>query len=349
MDALDGFQLQDASHAARETGPMATSSALPITTRLPTRLRTPAVLLGVWLLFGAAFVGVRIGVHGAGAVPPFLFSGSRFVVAGLILLLWSAWRAGWRLDLSWADLAAAAVVGIGLIVGGQGAASWASQYVPAGLLAVLVTTVPVWIALFSWLFLRQRPPLVAVLGILTGFAGVAFLASPSGGAGLPMGPALVVIGGSISWAAAALYGSRTAISRRPLLATGIQLLAGGTVQTVVGLGLGEAAGVHLSAVTGAAGLAWLFLLLGPSLVGFPLFTRLMATTPPVVANTNSYVSPVVTLFLGWLLLAEPVAPRTLVAAAVTIASVALIVTANGLRAAQRAQTAAAPTEDRRAA
>jgi drug/metabolite transporter (DMT)-like permease len=316
---------------------MATPSAPAIKVRLPTRLQTPAVLAGVWVLFGAAFIGVRVGVHGAAAVPPFLFSGSRFLAAGAILLLWSAWRAGWRLDLRRADVAAAGVVGVGLMVGGQGAASWASQYVQAGLLAVLVTTVPVWIALFSWAFLRQRPPVVALLGILTGFAGVAFLASPSGGAGLPIGPALVVLGGSISWAAAALYGSRTAISRRPLVATGIQLLAGGLVQTALGLGLGEAGHVRLAAVTGPAGLAWLFLLLGPSLIGFPLFTRLLTTTPPAVANTNAYVSPVVTLFLGWLLLSEPVGPRTLAAAAVTLASVALIVTANGRRAAQRAR------------
>src|SRR5437660_10415430 len=103
--------------------------------RRPVQLKTPAALVGVWLLFGAAFVAVRIGVHGAGSVPPFLFSGTRFLVAGTILLTWSAWRAGWRLDLRLADLAAAAIVGAGLLVGGQGAASWASQYLPAGLVA----------------------------------------------------------------------------------------------------------------------------------------------------------------------------------------------------------------------
>ena|SRR5438132_1890451 len=302
---------------------------------LPRRLGTPAVLVGVWLLFGAAFVAVRIGVHGTGAVPPFLFSGTRFIVAGTILLAWSAWRAGWRLDLRLTDVAAAAIVGLGLLVGGQGAASWASQYVPAGIVAVLITTVPVWIVLFSWLFLRQRPPVVVLLGIITGFAGVAFLASPQGGTGLTAAPVLVILGGSMSWAAAALYGSRTSISRRPVMATSIQLLAGGTVQTLLGLGLGEAGGVHLAALAGQAGVAWLFLLLGPSLIGFPLFTRLMATTPPAVANTQSYVSPVVTLFLGWLVLSEPVGPRTLVAACVTLASVALIVTANGRRTARR--------------
>src|SRR5207237_3640436 len=117
-------------------------------------------------------------------------------------------------------------------------------YVPAGIVAVLITTVPVWIVLFSWLFLRQRPPVVVMLGVLTGFAGVAYLAAPSGSARLAVVPLLVVLGGSISWAAAALYGSRAAISRRPLTATAIQLLTGGVDQTLLGLGLGEAHGVH---------------------------------------------------------------------------------------------------------
>src|SRR5436189_34186 len=83
-------------------------------------------------------------------VAAFPFSGSRFLVAGTILLTWSAWRAGWRLDLRRADVTAAAVVGLGLLAGGQGAASWASQYVPAGIVAVMITTVPIWIVLFSW-------------------------------------------------------------------------------------------------------------------------------------------------------------------------------------------------------
>src|SRR5438309_10454469 len=122
---------------------MATSSTLLRPLRLPARAQTPAVLIGVWLLFGAAFVAVRMGVLGPGAVPPFLFSGTRFLVAGTILLVWAAWRARWRLDVGLADVGAAAVVGVGLLVGGQVVARWASQYVPAVIVALLITTVPV--------------------------------------------------------------------------------------------------------------------------------------------------------------------------------------------------------------
>src|SRR5436190_863055 len=157
---------------------MANFPALSLPRRSTAGLRTPAVLVVVWLLFGSAFVGLKIGVA---AVPPFLFSGSRFLAAGAILLAWCAWRSGWRLELRPADVMAAGLVGLGLMGGGQGAASWAAQELSPGILAVLITTVPLWVALLSWLFLHQRPPLPALAGIATGFLGVVFLASPSGG------------------------------------------------------------------------------------------------------------------------------------------------------------------------
>lgn len=300
--------------------------------------------MGVWLLFGSAFVAVRFAVHGAHAEPPLLFSGTRFLVAGSILLTWSAWRAHWRLSVRRSDVAAAAVVGVGFVACGQGTASWGAQYVPAGIVAVLVTTVPVWVVLFSSFIMRSRPPLAVLAGVLTGFAGVAFLASPSGGANVPLLPALLILGGSVAQAGAVLYGSRIAISRRPLMATSIQLLAGGSCQLLLGLALGEAGRVQVAPLTGSAGLVWLYLVLGVSVIGYPLFTRLIATTPPPVANTQQYVAPVVALFLGGLLLNEPVRLRTLIAAGVTIASVALIVTASATRATQRAQAEAVSAE-----
>jgi drug/metabolite transporter (DMT)-like permease len=306
------------------------------------RLGMLAALLTVWLLFGSGFIGVKVGVT---HVPPLLFAGSRFVVAGAILLAWSAWRGGWRLDLRPADVGAAGLAGIGLIVGGQGSVSWAAQYVAPGILAVLVTLVPIWVGLISWLVLRRPIPLPAVAGMVVAFAGVVFLASPAGGTGTAVGPALLVALGSVSWAAASVYASRTAISRRPVLASGVQLLAGGTAQVLIGVALGEPRHLHAGALAGPAGLAWLFLLIGPSVIAFPLFTWLLTHAAPAVANTQAYVSPVVALALGWLLLGSPVTPLTAVAAAVILASVALIVTTSSRPAPERAER----QPDRRAA
>jgi drug/metabolite transporter (DMT)-like permease len=292
------------------------------------RLSTPAALAAVWLLFGSAFIAVRVGVT---HVPPLLFAGTRLLAAGIALLAWTAWRSGWRLEVSRRDVGAAAIVGLGLMASGQGSVGWAAQYVAPGVLAVLVTLAPIWIALISLLVLRRPLPAPAVAGMVVAFGGVVFLASPAGGTGTALVPALVVILGSLSWAAASVYGGLTAISRRPVLATGIQLVVGGSVQLVASALLGEPGRLDTSAVAGPAGAAWVFLLVGPSLVGFPLFTWLLASTPPAVANSQAYVSPLVALGLGWLLLGAPVGPATLAAAALILAGVALMVSMSGRR------------------
>lgn len=303
------------------------------------RLRTPAALLTVYLLFGSAFIGVRVGVT---HVPPLLFAGSRFVVAGAALLVWSAWRDGWRLELRRSDLISAALVGLGLMAAGQGTVGWAAQYVPPGILAVLVTLAPIWIALISWLVLRRPMHAAAMAGTVVAFLGIVVLASPAGGTGTPLRPALLVAAGSLSWAVASVYGSRAAITRRPVLSTGIQMLVGGTAQLLVAVPLGEPWQLDLSALGGPAAVAWVFLLLGPSLVAFPVFTWLLANTHPAVANSQAYASPVVALALGWLLLGSPVRPATLAAAVVILAGVALIVTTTSRRSRPPAELEDAP-------
>jgi drug/metabolite transporter (DMT)-like permease len=308
------------------------------------RFGTPIALLAQWLIFGSAFIGIKVGVS---HVPPLLFSGSRLLLAGALLLAWSAWRSGWRLDLRRGDVAAAAVIGLGLMVGGQGSVSWASQSVAPGIVAVLVTLVPIWTALLSWLALRRPVPLPAMAGMAAGFCGVVFLASPAGGGATPLGPALLLAAGSLSWAAASVYATRTEITRRPIVATGIQLVAGGGAQMVIGAALGEPSQVHLQALLGPAALAWLFLLGGASLIGFPVYTWLLTNTSAAVANASAYVSPVVALGLGWLLLGSSVRPQTLLAAGVILAGVALIVTTGGRR--REPAGAAGPEAERRAA
>jgi drug/metabolite transporter (DMT)-like permease len=279
------------------------------------------VLVTVWLTFGSAFIGVKVGVA---TVPPLLFAGPRFMIAGALLLGWTLVRRRGRLDLRLRDLAAAAAVGAGLILGGQGAASWASQGLPAGIVAVLVATVPLWVSLLAWVGLKQRPSLITAGGLVAGFSGVVFLASPSGGAGVQLVPALVATVGAFSWAAATLFGSRAEIARRPVLAIALQMLMGGALQVLVGLITGEGAGLRVAQVEAALP-AFVYLLVVPALIGFPAFAWLLAHTPPQVANTQAYAGPVVTLVLGWLLLQEPIGPRTLVAVTVILAGVALIV------------------------
>ncbi len=289
--------------------------------RAPRQVRLSAALVVVWLAFGSAFVALRVGVA---SVPPFVFSGTRFVLVGTLLLAWSGWRTRGRLDLRRRDLAIAAATGSGMILAGQGAASWSSQYLSPGIVAVLSSTMPIWAALVAWLAFGIRLAALGTVGLVAGFGGVVFLAWPGGGASIGFLAALVTLGGAAGWAAGAVFGSRASLARRPVLMTGLQMLAGGILQAALGLASGETAHLSLHQVVLAAP-AFAYLVVVPALLGFPLFTWLLTNVPVHVANTVAYVAPVVALGLGWLLLSEPVTPRTLAAMAVILAGVGLIV------------------------
>ncbi len=280
-----------------------------------------AALPVVWFAFGSAFVALKVGVA---TLPPFLFSGSRFLLAGTLLLAWTVWRTGGHLELRRREALVAGATGAGLILAGQGSASWASQYMAPGMVAVLGSTMPLWAALISWVTLGTRLALSGMIGLVAGFAGVVFLTWPSKGPGVPLIPALVTTAGAIGWAAGALLASRAGAGRRPTLTTGLQMLAGGGLQLLVGLGTGEASRLAQPALLTALPV-FVYLVAVPALIGFPLFTWLLRTVPLHVANTVAYAAPVVALTLGWLLLGEQVTARTLAGVGVILAGVAMIV------------------------
>lgn len=288
--------------------------------RKPPRLAWMA-LPAAWLVLGSTFVAIKIGVTSA---PPFFFSGTRFVVVGVVLLGWETWRSGWRLDMTRREVVLAAATGFAFITIGQSTLTWSSRFLSPGLVAVLISTMPLWAAVLGRLLFGTHVTRTGQLGLAAGFAGVAFLAWPRGGTGIALGPALLVVAGAVAWAISVLVTSRSGILRKVVLTSGIQLLAGGGFQLVIGLVSGEGreiAGDHLLASLPAL----LYLIAVPSLIGFPLFNWLLSKLPVHVANTVAYVQPLVALVLGWLVLHEAVTQQTLVGVAVILAGVALMV------------------------
>jgi drug/metabolite transporter (DMT)-like permease len=289
------------------------------------RLRLALSLGVVWLTFGSAPVGARVGVT---HVPPFLFGGVRFVLAGLILLAALAVGGRGRLRLSWRELAEAAVIGVGLTGAGQGLLNWASVEVLPGVVAMFVATLPLCTALLGRLLLGSRISRLGVAGLGLGVTGTLLLALPAAGGSVPPGAALALVGGVLSWAAASLLAVRSRVGRRPLLLAGLQMLAGGGVQLLMALILGEPAAFRTGPALQPEVVLWfVYLLLGPAVLGFVCFSWLLTHASPVVANSQAYVTPVVAILLGWLLLGEPLTPRTLVAAGVGLTGVVLLVVA----------------------
>ena len=314
------------------------------TTAAPDATRSPIWigLLILYVVWGSTYLGIAIAVD---TIPPFLMAAIRFLIAGIVLLTWSVARDRGSITFptrrEWRD---SAIVGSLLLGGGMGMVAFGEQTVPSGITALLIAMMPVWVAILGRIFLGERLPRLAVVGIVVGFGGVAILIGPSafGGAGAldALGLAAIIVS-PISWASGSLFAShRAVLPRRPLLATGIQMVCGGLVLTTMSVVSGEFSGLRVDAVSPASLAALVYLTLIGSLVAFTAYGWLLRVAPLPLIATYAYVNPVVAVILGALVLHEPVNPRTLVAGAVIIFAVALIVTARGRMRAPRGASAA---------
>jgi drug/metabolite transporter (DMT)-like permease len=285
-----------------------------------------AALLVTWLGVTASFIGLKLAVV---SVPPFILAGSRYVVAGSVLLVWWLRDERFRPHVGRQGLAFSMLSGALLIFACQGSITWAVQYLQPGIVAVIASTVPLWVALLSRVLFGAPLAAAGVVGLVAGFGGVVFLVFPSVSTRVPPLPALVVTGGALCWAIGSLVVARSSVRTRPVMVATLQMLTGGAMQFVAGLAVGEAYAIDPARLDVGTAAVFLLLLVVPSLVGYPVFAWLLAHAPAEVANTQAYVAPVITLTLGWLLLGLPVSVPAWIASAVILGSVALMLTANG--------------------
>ncbi|MBI4512744.1 MAG: drug/metabolite exporter YedA [Gemmatimonadetes bacterium] len=295
----------------------------------PRRGSVVAGFTAVYLVWGSTYLAIRYAIE---TLPPLMMAGTRFLVAGTILYAWVRLRRGQRPDRGhWLP---ATVVGGLLLLGGNGALSWSEQRVPSGLAALIVASVPIWMVLLDALAPHgARPRRGVIAGLVLGFGGLVMLVGPgrlAGGGRVDLIGAGVLLTGSISWALGSLYSRSARLPTSPLLATAMEMLAGGVLLLSVGALTGEAWRVDLSAVSPRSILALGYLVAFGSLVGFTTYIWLLRVSTPARVSTYAYVNPLVALFLGWALAGEALTGRTLIAAATILGAVALITT-SGMR------------------
>ena len=235
----------------------------------PSKALLVAAFGSVYIFWGATFLAIRFAIE---TLPPFFMAGIRHFTAGLILYIWSRLRgappptrAHWK---------SAAVVGILLLCGGNGGVVWSEQRVPSGIAALMVASIPLWMVLMSWLWHRSpRPGMGLWIGLVMGFVGTAMLVVPSGRGGGHVDPlsAAVLMVASISWAGGSLYSRRAHLPSSPLLATAMEMLAGGAVLLVLGGATGEWARLHLEALSARSVISLVYLITFGSLVGFTAY------------------------------------------------------------------------------
>ncbi len=277
----------------------------------------------VYLVWGSTYLAIRYVVE---TMPPLLAGGVRFLAAGLIMQVVLMIRRGPRgVAVSVKEVVACSLVGAALLVGGNGLVMVAEQSIPSGLAALVVAAVPLWVVVLRALF-RDRAPRDTLIGVVVGFVGVGILVLPgsSGGAASTAGVLTVVLASSF-WAAGSFFSKRLPLPQDPFTSTTIQMVCGGLIMLVVGLLAGEGARVDFDAMSSSSIVGLVYLIFAGSLLAFTAYTWLQQHAPISKVATYANENPVVAIFLGWALLAEPVTPAIAVGATIIVGSVAYIV------------------------
>jgi drug/metabolite transporter (DMT)-like permease len=284
-------------------------------------MRIWVALWTVYIVWGSTYLAIRYVVE---TMPALLSAGARFFLAGLLFAGWLLVRRGWEgVRVTRAELLGCTIVGVALLLGGNGLVSVGEdQGVPSGLAALVIASIPLWVVLFRRLA-GERMGRTTPLWVAIGFAGVAILLLPGDRPDdAPLGGMLILVAAAFCWASGSFASSRLAIPDDPIRATTVQMLTGGGVMAVVGLVAGEGSQVDFAAFSWESTVAFAYLVLFGSLCAFTAYAWLLKHAPISQVATYAYVNPVVAIALGALFVDEEITPLMGVAAFVIVASVA---------------------------
>ncbi len=279
----------------------------------------------IYFVWGSTFLAIRIGVH---EVPPFLLAAMRFLAAGIVLYVWMLAR-GERSPTArqWSSIL---IIAFLIFVVDYGLVFWAEQTVPSGLTAVMLATIPAFMALSEIIFLRtQKLTLRLAVALLVGLAGVAVLVSRSlnlGGAPVATAGAVALIIASMGWSVASALSRKLPLPESKVMSSGAQMLSGGVLLALVSAALGEFRNFHPAAVSRAAWLSLLYLIVAGSIIAFTAYVWLIHHESPTKVGTYAYVNPVIAVLLGYFFAGESLGLRTILGTLFVLISVIVITT-----------------------
>lgn len=286
-----------------------------------------AALGTIYVVWGSTFLAIEYAVR---TLPPFLSMAGRHLVAGSLLLAWALARRP-REPIGRAQILAATIFGGALFLGSHGGLAWSQTRIPSGVAALIVASIPLWIAILDRVAFGKRLSTRAVAGLLLGFAGITVLVDPLGGGPIDTVGGLVALASAGFWAAGSLYSRGAPLPKDSILSAGLASLAGGVLLLAAsGLG-GELAGLDAGAISAESLAGVGYLIVMGSLVGLTAYVWLLRVAPISLVATYAYVNPVVAVLLGWAVIGETVSARVLLAGAAIVIAVALIVSAPAAR------------------
>jgi drug/metabolite transporter (DMT)-like permease len=277
----------------------------------------------VYFVWGSTFLAIRVGVR---EVPPFLLAGMRFLVAGIVL--YGSMRARGTRSPALREWGAASLLGVLIFVLDYGLLFWAEKRVPSGIAAVMMATIPTFMALSEIFILRtQRLSARLAIALLLGLGGVAVLVSRTLSIGeIPIDPAgaCALIVAATSWSVASALTRKLPLPAAKTMSSASQMLAGGVLLLLTAALLGEFRGFHIQAVSRGAWVALAYLIVAGSIVAFTAYVWLIHHESPTRVGTYAYVNPAVAVLLGYCLGGEPIGPRTIAGTLLVLVSVVVI-------------------------
>lgn len=281
-------------------------------------------LFSIYIIWGSTYLAIQFAIE---SMPPFLMASLRFLVAGGILYIWRILAGDTAPQaIHWRSTV---IIGLFLLVGGNGGVVWAEQRVPSGIASVMIGATPLWMVLLD--AIRPggtRPQTKTMLGTLMGFTGIVLLIGPfevqSMQGSIDLLGAMVLLLAAMLWATGSIYGRQAQLPASPLLTTGMEMLAGGVGLFLLGTISGEWNRLDIQAIQTSSILGFLYLIFFGSLVAYSAYSWLLRVAPIPLIATYAYVNPLVAIFLGVVIANEPFTLRTLISTLIIVGAVALI-------------------------
>jgi drug/metabolite transporter (DMT)-like permease len=289
----------------------------------PSRSLVLAAYGAIYIIWGSTYLAIMYAVD---TLPPFFMAGIRFCVAGAVIYAWTRWRgleAPTRTE--WWN---ATKVSLLLIVGGTSTVAWGEQWVPSGIAALLLATVPLWMILAEWVGPdRIRPSAWALVGVFLGLVGIAVLIGPeliAESEEIHFWGTIVILASAVVWVIGSLYARHVRLPASSAVSNGIEMFAGGTASILIGFLLGEHHQLHLERISTESIIALVYLITFGAIIAFSAYMWLLRVSSPSRVATHAYVNPVVAVLLGWVIANESVTPRTGIAMLIIVGAVVLI-------------------------
>ena len=287
-------------------------------------------LVILWIVWGSNAWATKIAIA---TIPPLMMSGVCFLIAGVVFLSWSLFRSDWKQILDRQDWKRSLIVGVIMLLGGEGARVSGEQYISSGITSLLFATIPLWVVIVGRIYFKKYFRKKTILWTLFGLLGAGLLVITVVESGsFTLRGVLILVVGAFLWAVGSLYLSKT--NHSPLLTTssiGKQMILGGILLSIAGAVTGELIDLDLSSISFQSFMGMMYMITIGSLLGFPIFVWLVQRTSEFVANSFAFVSPVVAIIMGWTILNESFGIQVIVAAFILLGSVMMIMTSEWKR------------------